>query len=236
MNTLRELIIGTLASAIRQSIVAGFTWLVTCHPAVAKLLAPLGNTLLVQAAAVFVAVVLVALFSAWMRWLRHSKLFDEAFQAGMDAARGVVRNAVTQDAGLDETQPSRMKGSSVMGLLLVCGLLAAGCISSDHVMHIHGEGAGAEVIPQAGLVRLGYGNFVFDQSTVKAGQGVVVRMDQYGLTSTNILSSQIFAVLPYNDSIVKIEQQRKALFSLLGFSIDNPFSNSVTTVEVTPNK
>ena len=90
-------------------------------------------------------------------------------------------------------------------------------------------------MPAAGLIRLGYGNFSYDQANVKAGQGEVVIQEQYGVTSSNILSRQIFAVLPYQDSTVTMEQTTQWMLCVFGFGIRNPIGGPVTEATVTPN-
>jgi hypothetical protein len=127
-----------------------------------------------------------------------------------------------------------MKKMILAGLFLATLSVLSGCVSGDRVTHVRAEGGIARVDPALGQIELGYGNFGFDQATVRAGQGVVIRSDQYGLTTSNLLSSQIFAVIPYGDSTVTVTQTQKALFSLLGIGVLNPFSNPITIFEVRP--
>lgn len=124
-----------------------------------------------------------------------------------------------------------------MNRILVCCaalLLGAGCMAGPHTLHIRGEGAGAELIPEAGLMRLGYGNFAFDEASVKAGQGIVVVSDQYGLTTTNLLSRQVFAVIPYCDSTVTIRQGYTPILSICGLDFSLPIGHPETTIKTIP--
>jgi len=154
--------------------------------------------------------------------------------AGVNGRDARVTSAQMDAAGVGCPIPMIKPPLTLFLAVLACGLLS-GCVDVGHNIHIRGEGGGAEVIPSAGLLRLGYGNFAYDQANVKAGQGEVVIQDQYGMTSSNLLSRQIFAVLPYQDSTVTMEQTTQWMLCIFGFGIRNPLGKTVTEATVTPS-
>ena len=86
MDITKDTVTGFLSGLIRSIISGAAGWLAATHPAIAGMFGPAINPVVIQIAAAFLAAVIVALVGAWLRQLRHNKLFDAAFQAGVSAA------------------------------------------------------------------------------------------------------------------------------------------------------
>ncbi len=112
--------------------------------------------------------------------------------------------------------------------------LFSGCVNVDHNLDVRGEVYGVQFTPTTGTIIGGYGNINYHQANVIAGQGSLIMYDQYGMTGTNLLSRQIFAVLPATDATVTMQQSTDWLLCILGYGVRNPFGREQTTVTVTP--
>ena len=122
-----------------------------------------------------------------------------------------------------------------MKKLILMLLLCAGCTTwNNGISEIRIEGVGIRADPALNLMEVGYFNGTVLHAPLKAGQGGLVRLDQYGLTSSNLLSSQTFMVMPYFDCTLTAEDTRTALFTFLGFSIPNPCGANMTRIRVAP--
>ena len=63
----------------------------------------------------------------------------------------------------------------------------------------------------------------------------MVIYEQYGMTTTNVLSRQIFAILPATDSKVTMQQSTEWLLCVCGYGVHMPWGQTQTTVSVVPN-
>ena len=95
---------------------------------------------------------------------------------------------------------------TIRNLLTLAGaaslLCLAGCVNVGHNIDVRGEAFGVQFTPATGTILGGYGSIDYHQANVVAGQGSMVIYEQYGMTTTNVLSRQIFATLPATDSTV----------------------------------
>ena len=132
---------------------------------------------------------------------------------------------------------SYLEDQSIVWRIVLVGLLglfmAAGCTTTDNVTEVHAEGVGARMDPSLGMVELGYISVGYYRASLKAGQGTMIIRDQYGLSSSNLLSRQVYCVMPQCDSDVTVKEVHRSLMSFLGFSIPLPYSPQHTEVEVT---
>jgi fatty acid desaturase len=77
---------GILSSWLRNAVTVAATCLTAAHPRLAAFLLPPGWESALPWIVGVLAAFLMALLSHVIRQARHSRLFDEAFQAGIDAA------------------------------------------------------------------------------------------------------------------------------------------------------
>ncbi len=117
---------------------------------------------------------------------------------------------------------------------LVVLLGTCGCVDVSHNLDVRGEAFGVQVIPATGALIGGYGSIDYHQANVVAGQGSMVIYEQYGMTTTNVLSRQVFAVLPATDAKVTFQQQTDWLLCIMGVGIRQPWGTPHTEATVTP--
>lgn len=125
--TPKDIAIGFLSNLIRALIVAGISFLAATHPAIGHIVSANCPELVVQMASAFLAAVVVALIGAWLRVLRHNKIVEKAYQAGVKSAMGTAARAQQVNATLGKPQAGRVCIGVIIGLI-TC-LLAAGCLA-----------------------------------------------------------------------------------------------------------
>ena len=126
------------------------------------------------------------------------------------------------------------KHIALVALVSTVTLAFSGCMDISHNLDVRGEAFGVQVIPATGTLIGGYGSIDYHQANVVAGQGSMVIYEQYGMTTTNVLSRQIFATLPAADSTVTMQQATEWLLCVCGYGVHMPWGQPQTTVSVVP--
>ena len=127
---------------------------------------------------------------------------------------------------------------TIRNLLTLAGaaslLCLTSCVDVGHNIDVRGEAFGVQFTPATGTILGGYGSIDYHQANVVAGQGSMVIYEQYGMTTTNVLSRQIFATLPATDSTVTMQQATEWLLCVCGYGVHMPWGQTQTTVSVVP--
>ena len=86
----KEFVTTLLVGILKNALAIGWTVLVSTHPVLAKILAPINNELASQIVATVIGVVVVSLAGTLYRRARHNKAIAEAFDEGANAMKHSV--------------------------------------------------------------------------------------------------------------------------------------------------